>query len=93
MTTLVECTECGIAYRSQFSDESYNDGTVAKGLIRTDCPYGYDLCDNKDCSGRKKILKQYPQGWRYYPGDVCRHGMYVGGCGIDWICGYCENGE
>lgn len=23
----------------------------------------------------------------------CFHGTYVGGCGIDWICGYCESGE
>jgi hypothetical protein len=22
----------------------------------------------------------------------CEHGVYVGGCGIDWMCGYCENG-
>lgn len=22
----------------------------------------------------------------------CRHGVYVGGCGIDWMCGTCENG-
>lgn len=23
----------------------------------------------------------------------CRHGVYVGGCGIDWMCGACESGE
>lgn len=23
----------------------------------------------------------------------CFHGQYVGGCGIDWMCGYCESGE
>lgn len=22
----------------------------------------------------------------------CRHGVYVGGCGIDWMCGACEAG-
>lgn len=22
----------------------------------------------------------------------CEHGTYVGGCGIDWMCGYCEDG-
>lgn len=22
----------------------------------------------------------------------CAHGVYVGGCGIDWMCGYCEDG-
>ena len=20
----------------------------------------------------------------------CKHGIYVGGCGIDWMCGRCE---
>ena len=37
--------------------------------------------------------RDYPQGWRYYPGDVCKHGTYTGGCGIDWICGPCELGD
>lgn len=37
--------------------------------------------------------KDYPQGWRYYPGDVCLHGRYVGGSGIDYMCGACEMGE
>lgn len=23
----------------------------------------------------------------------CFHGMWVGGCGIDWMCGACESGE
>jgi hypothetical protein len=36
--------------------------------------------------------QEYPQGWASYPGDVCMHGRYTGGCGIDWICGDCENG-
>lgn len=22
----------------------------------------------------------------------CKHGTYVGGCGIDWMCQHCENG-
>lgn len=22
----------------------------------------------------------------------CKHGTYVGGCGADYMCGYCENG-
>jgi len=22
----------------------------------------------------------------------CEHGTYVGGCGIDWMCPYCEDG-
>ena len=23
----------------------------------------------------------------------CPHGKYVGGCGIDWMCGMCEQGD
>lgn len=23
----------------------------------------------------------------------CFHGKYVGGCGIDWMCGWCESGD
>lgn len=23
----------------------------------------------------------------------CKHGVYVGGCGIDWMCGECEFGD
>jgi len=37
--------------------------------------------------------ERYPQGWSYYPGDVCKHGVYTGGCGIDYMCGKCEMGE
>lgn len=40
-----------------------------------------------------KNMKEYPQGWDYYPGDICKHGVYVGGCGADYMCGACENGE
>jgi len=39
------------------------------------------------------LRRRYPQGWRYYAGDTCKHGTYVGGCGIDWMCGRCEVGE
>lgn len=39
----------------------------------------------------KRLLKYYPQGWRYTPGDTCKHGVYVGGCGIDRMCGRCES--
>lgn len=41
----------------------------------------------------QRLIKHYPQGWRYTPGDVCKHGVYVGGCGADYMCGRCENGE
>ena len=37
--------------------------------------------------------KQYPQGWRFYPGDLCKHGVYIGGSGADLMCGRCESGD
>jgi hypothetical protein len=37
--------------------------------------------------------QRYPQGWQSYPGDVCPHGTYVGGCGVDHLCPACEAGE
>ena len=47
------------------------------------------LCDDHE----KMYTEMYPQGWAYYPGDVCPHGKYVGGSGRDIICGACEMGE
>ncbi len=47
---------------------------------------GTVLCDK--CEADMK--KRYPQGWQSYPGDVCKHGVYVGGSGIDWMCHACE---
>lgn len=29
--------------------------------------------------------------FRDYDG-YCEHGVYVGGCGIDWMCQWCEDG-
>ena len=36
--------------------------------------------------------EEYPQGWLAYPGDICRHGTYTGGCGRDLMCHECEMG-
>lgn len=47
------------------------------------------LCNT--CEDRNKA--RYPQGWQSYPGDTCKHGVYVGGCGVDYMCGRCEFGE
>lgn len=41
----------------------------------------------------RKFERQYPQGWVGYPGDVCKHGTYVGGCGVDHLCHACEMGD
>lgn len=31
--------------------------------------------------------------WADSPRDHCRHGVYVGGCGYDFMCHYCEMGD
>ena len=48
---------------------------------------GTILCDA--CEAKLKL--KYPQGWQHYPGDVCKHGRYVGGVGIDHMCQACES--
>lgn len=30
--------------------------------------------------------------WSSDHDGYCKHGTYVGGCGIDWMCGPCESG-
>lgn len=60
--------------------------------------YDNDGCSvNQDNGGYHGVCndcwaKTYPQGWRAYPGDTCEHGKYTGGCGVDWICHWCEMG-
>lgn len=47
------------------------------------------LCDS--CIA--KYEKMYPQGWRHTPGDLCKHGNYVGDSyGPDYMCELCESG-
>lgn len=36
------------------------------------------------------LSRKYPQGWQYYPGDICKHGYYVGGVAEDHMCPHCE---
>jgi len=45
------------------------------------------------CLNECALEAKYPQGWRDYPGDICGHGVYVGGCGVDHMCFKCEEGE
>lgn len=63
-------------------DEPYNCGDHIPGT-------GTALCQKH----LDQAKARYPQGWSYYPGDICKHGAYVGGSGIDWMCGPCESGE
>jgi hypothetical protein len=48
------------------------------------------LCN--DC--KRRLEQRYPQGWVNTPGDLCKHGNYVGDAGgPDYICDLCEDGE
>jgi len=42
----------------------------------------------------KELAKEFPQGWRFSPGDMCKHGTYVGDHGgVDYMCHACEEGD
>ncbi len=62
-------------------------GTPCKGTHRTSV-LGDGTCEH--CAPLYEL--RYPQGWSYYPGDVCEHGTYTGGSGIDYMCHPCEMG-
>jgi hypothetical protein len=86
----------GRAEGSGFSDNcdkvnvSYNE-RGSQYLVTCGQYYGGEmhLCDSCEYIAHKR----YPQGWRGYPGDVCRHGRYTGGSGADLMCPACEFGE
>ena len=69
----------------------YKEYTMKASCGDTQTDYqGYSekrLCD--PC--QVKYERQYPQGWETYPGDKCPHGVYVGGMGLDYMCGICED--
>ena len=54
--------------------------------------YNGESCPNEEyCNNCREWWSYcYPQGWSYYAGDICEHGVYTGGCGIDWMCFRCE---
>ena len=52
-------------------------------------PNGKEYCRDHE----RYYSLMFPQGWDYYPGDVCEHSSYTGGCGIDYLCHYCEMGD
>ena len=69
---------------------SYGCGKKEYGRVCGRMFAGYmHLC--ADC--KDKYTARYPQGWRYYPGDCCEHGVYIGGIGADYMCGRCELGD
>lgn len=51
---------------------------------------GIVMCE--ECE--EKAEKTYPYGWREVPGDICKHGTYIGSAGgPDYMCGQCETGD
>lgn len=76
-------TEC-FYHDEEPTAETINKGCVGRSPTNDD-PY---------CEVATRLLRlRYPQGWNYYAGDTCRHGVYTGGCGADNMCGACEMGE
>ena len=42
----------------------------------------------------REMERRYPQGWMEMPGDICKHGTYIGTPGgPDYLCGQCEDGD
>jgi len=79
-----------------------------ENLVSQWVPRGYDYREIKTRCGstgihgqellceecQERLAREYPQGWRDTPGDVCPHGTYVGDAGgPDYLCGACEAGE
>ena len=78
MTTKICEEPVTVGYRGDGSPVEVACGTMYAGAN-----YFCDRCE-------AALAKRYPQGWRYTPGDLCKHGVYVGGCGADYMCGRCE---
>ncbi len=75
---------------SQFVERGYHHKEIKSPCGSTGIHGQQLLCDK--CT--TKLDKQYPQGWCHVPGDICKHGTYVGDAGgPDYICGQCEDGE
>ncbi len=75
---------------SVFVPRGYSYKEIKMPCGSTSIDGGVNLCDT--CL--EKLNKQYPQGWRDVPGDICKHGNYIGDAGgPDYLCGQCESGE
>ncbi len=73
---------------SQFVPKGYGYKEIWLPCGSTDIHGGQLICES--CETRMK--KQYPKGWRHTPGDICKHGTYVGDAGRpDSPCAQCES--
>jgi len=76
---------------SQFVPRGWTYKEVKLRCGSTSIDGGVLLCE----ACERKNEREYPQGWRNYPGDTCRHGTYLG-CHEDndeTLCGACEASE
>lgn len=48
--------------------------------------HALDLAEDLIYAEARALQRSYGEGY-------CQHGTYVGGCGVDWLCGACEAGE
>lgn len=60
-----------------------DNATIAEDIDRE---YVIDALAMILCHDQGERDRQAPEGY-------CRHGKYVGGCGVDWMCGACEDGS
>ncbi len=72
----------------QYVPRGYGHRVVPTRCGSTSYNGGVVMCE--ECE--EKAERDYPQGWTYYPGDNCRHGVYVGGDN-DCACFACEMGD
>lgn len=61
----------------KLTDEAHEE--LERTVFETDRIIGYDTLTGEE-------VDLDPRGY-------CKHGVYVGGCGADYMCGHCEMGE
>lgn len=80
MTILFAATE----EQRAFTTTRYRDALVTRARQR------YQQKHQRHPGGLRARRRERRERTR---AGYCRHGVYVGGCGVDWMCGRCENGE
>lgn len=87
---------CADAYRITIRERRVYPGVYAnvERLKRAINEHGGPL-DADDVAWALGMILVHDQGERddAAPEGHCRHGVYVGGCGVDWMCGACESSE
>src|SRR6476661_9235203 len=81
MCGLRVCTKETTAMSSiNYTDEQFEQRMCEQDYMREhEMQIGYDTLTGEE-------VDLDPRGY-------CKHGVYVGGCGADYMCGHCEMGE